>query len=146
MLGKLDSIKRIKFKHSLTSNTKINSKWIKELKVKSKVLGSKVFVFQSCPSLHDPWTAAHQVPFSVAFPRKEGWSGLPFPSPGDLPDPEIKPGFSALPTFFTNYQGSYQGSPHTINVSLATIKLLEENSTTPSDTNSSKIFLDSLAE
>ena len=38
-----------------------------------------------------PWTAARQASLSVAFPREERWSGLPFPSPGDLPDPGIKP-------------------------------------------------------
>ena len=38
-----------------------------------------------------PWTVAHQAPPSVGFFRQEYWSGLPFPSPGDLPDPGIKP-------------------------------------------------------
>ena len=38
-----------------------------------------------------PWTAAHQAPLSVGFPRQEYWSGLSFPSPGDLPDSGIKP-------------------------------------------------------
>ena len=38
-----------------------------------------------------PWTIAYQVLSSMEFPRQEYWSGLPFPSPGDLPDPEIKP-------------------------------------------------------
>ena len=38
-----------------------------------------------------PWTAAHQAPLSMGFPRHEYWSGLPFPSPGNLPDPGIKP-------------------------------------------------------
>ena len=37
-----------------------------------------------------PWTVARQAPLSVGFSREEYWSGLPFPSPGDLPDPEIK--------------------------------------------------------
>ena len=37
------------------------------------------------------WTAVHQVPLSMELSRQEYWSGLPFPSPGDLPDPEIKP-------------------------------------------------------
>ena len=36
------------------------------------------------------WTIAHQVPLSRGFPRKEYWSGLPFPSPGGLPNPGIK--------------------------------------------------------
>ena len=37
-----------------------------------------------------PWTVAHQVPLSMGFLRQEYWSGLPFPSPGDLPDPGIE--------------------------------------------------------
>ena len=38
-----------------------------------------------------PWTVAHQAPPSMEFSREEYWSGLPFPSPGDLPDPGIEP-------------------------------------------------------
>ena len=37
------------------------------------------------------WTAAHQAPLSMGFPRQEYWSGLPFPPPRDLPDPGIEP-------------------------------------------------------
>ena len=37
------------------------------------------------------WTVAHQAPPSMGFSRQEYWSGLPLPSPGDLPDPGIKP-------------------------------------------------------
>ena len=44
-----------------------------------------------------PWTVAHQVPLSMGFLRQEYWSGLPFPSPGDLPDPKIKPESSEPP-------------------------------------------------
>ena len=36
------------------------------------------------------WTVAHQVPLSLEFPKQEHWSGLPFPSPENLPDPGIK--------------------------------------------------------
>ena len=43
-----------------------------------------------------PWTVAHQAPPSMGFSRQEYWSGLPFPSPGDLPDPGIKPMSPAL--------------------------------------------------
>ena len=43
-----------------------------------------------------PRTAAHQAPLSVEFSRQEYWSGLPFPSPGDLPDPGIEPKSPAL--------------------------------------------------
>ena len=42
------------------------------------------------------WTVAHQAPLSMGFSRQEYWSGLPFPSPGDLPDPAIKPGSPVL--------------------------------------------------
>ena len=38
-----------------------------------------------------PWTVAYQASLSMGFSRQEYWSGLPFPSPGDLPDPGIKP-------------------------------------------------------
>ena len=38
-----------------------------------------------------PWTVAHQVPLSMGFFRQEYWSGVPFPPPGDLPGPKIKP-------------------------------------------------------
>ena len=38
-----------------------------------------------------PWTVARQAPLSMEFSRQEFWSGLPFPPPGDLPDPGIKP-------------------------------------------------------
>ena len=43
-----------------------------------------------------PWTAAFQAPPSMRFSRQECWSGLPFPSPGDLPNPGIEPGSPAL--------------------------------------------------
>ena len=39
-----------------------------------------------------PWTVAYKAPPSMGFSRQEYWSGLPLPSPGDLPNPEIKPG------------------------------------------------------
>ena len=51
--------------------------------VKSNLL-SHVQIFET------PWTVAHQAPLSVGFSREEYWSGLPFPPPGDLPDPGIK--------------------------------------------------------
>ena len=57
-------------------------------------LESESEVTQSCPTLCDPWTVAHQAPPSMGFSRQEYWSGLPFPSPGDLPDPGIKPTIS----------------------------------------------------
>ena len=43
-----------------------------------------------------PWTVAHEAPSSMGFSRQEYWSGLPFPSPRDLPDLEIEPRSPAL--------------------------------------------------
>ena len=43
-----------------------------------------------------PWTVAYEAPPSMGFSRQEYWSGLPFPSPGDLPDPGIEPRSPAL--------------------------------------------------
>ena len=64
-----------------------------------------------------PWTVAHQAPLSMGLRRHEYWSGLPFPSPGDHPNPGIKPGSPALQAdaLRLSYQGSapvpgkYQG-------------------------------------
>ena len=47
-------------------------------------------------SFVSPWTIAHQVPLSMEFSRQENWSGLPFPSPGDLPNTGIEPRSPAL--------------------------------------------------
>ena len=59
------------------------------LKVKVKSL-SRVQLFAT------PWTVAHQAPPSMGFSRQECWSGLPFPSPWDLPNPGLEPESSAL--------------------------------------------------
>ena len=66
-------------------------------------VGGGSSVTKSCPTLATPWTVAHQAPLSMGFSRQEYWSGLPFPSPGDLPNPGIElgsPAFQAddLPT------------------------------------------------
>ena len=53
-------------------------------------------VAKSCQTLCDPWTVAHQAPLSLGLPRQEYWSGLPFPSPGDLPNSGIEPTSPAL--------------------------------------------------
>ena len=60
---------------------------IQEVAVK---LLSRVLLFAT------PWTVAYHTSPSTEFSRQEYWSGLPFPSPGDLPDPEIEPRSSAL--------------------------------------------------
>ena len=53
-------------------------------------------VAKSCPTLVTPWTVARQAPLSMEFSRQEYCSGLPFPSPGDFPDPGIEPGYPAF--------------------------------------------------
>ena len=53
-------------------------------------------VAKSCLSLVTSWTVACQDPLSMGFSRQEYWSGWPFPSPGDLPDPGIEPRSPAL--------------------------------------------------
>ena len=54
------------------------------------------------PDSETPWTAAHQAPLSMGFSRQGYWSGLPFFSPGDLPNPGIEPGSPTLQAdFFT---------------------------------------------
>ena len=55
-----------------------------------------VLVAQLCLTLCDPMDVATQVPLSMEFSRHEYWSGLPFPSPGDLPDPGIEHGSPTL--------------------------------------------------
>ena len=52
-------------------------------------------VAKSCLNLCNPWTIACLAPLSMGFPKQEYWSGLPFPSPMDLPDPGIEPIFPA---------------------------------------------------
>ena len=46
------------------------------------------------------WTAACQAPLSMGFPRQEYWTGLPFPPPGDHPDPGIEPSSALAGGFF----------------------------------------------
>ena len=62
------------------------------------VSGGGGLVVKSCLILVTPWTVACQAPLSMGFSRQEYWSGLPFPSPGGLPNPDtgIKPVSPAL--------------------------------------------------
>ena len=53
-------------------------------------------VTKSCPTLMIPWTVSCQAPLSMGFSRQEYWNGVPFPPPGALPDPGIKPRSPAL--------------------------------------------------
>ena len=56
----------------------------------------KVKLFSRVRLFATLWTVAYQAPPSMKFSRQEYWSGLPFPSPGDLPDPGTEPGSPAL--------------------------------------------------
>ena len=58
--------------------------------------GGGGLVAKSCPTLGILWIVACQAPLSLGFSRQEYWSGLPFPSPGDLPNPGIEPRSPAL--------------------------------------------------
>ena len=73
------SIRGLKFKHPEKERKKVKSL-------------SRVRLFVTT------WTVAHQAPLSMGFSRQEYCSGLPFPSPGDLPDPGIEPvaGFDGM--------------------------------------------------
>ena len=85
LLSSFTFIKRL-FSSSLSAIRVVSSVY---LKVKVKSL-SRVRLFAT------PWTVAYQAPLPMGFSRQEYWSGLPFPSPGDLPDPGIEPGSSAF--------------------------------------------------
>ena len=71
----------------LTEAEDIKKRWQEYTEVKSL---SRVRLFAT------PWTVAYQAPLSMGFSKQECWSGLPFPSPGDLPDPGIEPRSPAL--------------------------------------------------
>ena len=84
--------------------------------VKRHCLNCMQFVLFALPRVFAaPWTLACQAPLSVGLPRQEYWRGLPFPSPGDLTDPRIKPESPVSPAlageFF--YHLIHQGSPYT---------------------------------
>ena len=59
-----------------------------------------------------PWTVAYQALRFMGYSREEYWSGLPFPSPGDLPDPGIEPGSPALQA--DTLPSELSGKPHEI--------------------------------
>ena len=62
------------------------------------------------PLFVTPWTVAHQAPLSMKFSRQEYWSGLPLPSPGELPEPGIEPAFLVSPVSKYINNVSNQGS------------------------------------
>ena len=58
-----------------------------------------------------PWTAKRQAPLSIGFYRQEHWSGVPFPPPGDLPDPGVKPVFPGSPPLAGTFPLRPLGNP-----------------------------------
>ena len=90
-----------KTRFKLSKNTECKS-LIKAL------MKGKVLVAQSCPTLHDLMDSTPPGSSAPGFPRQEYWSGLPFPSPGDIPDPGIKLG---SPFRRILYHLSHQGNP-----------------------------------
>ena len=71
--------------------------------------GGDGLVAKSCLTLATPWSVDLHAPLSIGFSRQEYWSGLPFPSPGDLPDPGIEPRSPALQA--DSLPVELQGSP-----------------------------------
>ena len=67
-----------------------------QLALNSMLLFSRSVMPNSFETL---WTVAHQAPLSMGFLRQKYWGGLPFPSPGDLPDPGLEPALAG--GFFT---------------------------------------------
>ena len=69
----------------------------REIHIKRGMLGMYTQLLIHVQFIVTPWTVASQAPLSMEFSRQEYWSGLPFPSPGSLPYPGIKPTSLALP-------------------------------------------------
>ena len=68
-------------------------------------------VSKLCSTLVTLWTVTHQAPLSMGFPRQKYWSGLPFPSPGNLPNPEtelVSPTLQVV-SLPLSHQGSHFG-------------------------------------
>ena len=80
----------------LSTQQKLRSRATEKLHYYSKRKVLKVSVARSCVTLRSPGAEACQVTLSIEFSRQEYWNGLPFPFPGNLPDPGIKPRFPPL--------------------------------------------------
>ena len=94
---------------------------VKKLKKKTKTkvsifVNKMLLLLFSCQvisnSFATPWTVVHQVPLSMGFHRQEYWSRLPFPSPGDLPNPGTEPTSLVSPALqVDSLPLSHQGRP-----------------------------------
>ena len=86
------------FPESQRSGSELSNPLITKLVLQTTtaVLKAKVKSLSCVRLFVTPWTVAYQTPLSTEFSRQEYWSGLPFPSSGDLPNPGIKPRSPAL--------------------------------------------------
>ena len=95
----------------------LETQWHVKMTVKVKVkLLSRVRLFAT------PWTVAHQAPPFMGFSRQDCWSGLPFPSPGDLPDPGIEPRSPELEA------DALPSEPQLINIRISVLHLVKSYS------------------
>ena len=96
-----------------------------------------------------PWTVAHQAPPSMGFSRQEYWSGLPFPSPGDFPNPGIEPRSPALQADALTSEPpefSFTGTTPQIGAKvIRSIQFLQIITSSPSPTESKILFLISVS-
>ena len=84
-------------------HTYIHLKWITNRNLLYSASGGGGLVAKLCPTLASSWTLTYQALLSMEFTRQEYWSGLPFPSPGNLSDPRIEARSPALQGgFFTD--------------------------------------------
>ena len=109
-----DALRQFAYQRQSVPMSQYRVKWLKVWNLKLKIIEFESGIYHllaspitslerkkvkslSCVQLFaTPWTVAYQAPPSMGFSRQEYWSGLPFPSPGDLPDPGIKPWSPAL--------------------------------------------------
>ena len=91
------------------------------------------------------WTVAHQAPLSMGFPRQEYWSGLLFPSPGDLPDLGIKPVSPVSPTLAGRFFPTAPSKPQPL-LNLSGRNVKSASYSTPSPQGCQNIFLKNKSE
>ena len=87
---------------------RVRHNWVTEQQWKFKVKVWRCQLLSHAQLFEKPRAVAHQGALSIVFPRQKCWNGLPFPSPGDLPDPGIEPERPALQIL---YHLSHQESP-----------------------------------